>query len=93
MVIGNNGKYTMPITRFNPVVEGDTGHLFDGEMRRRKHGDWVRYSDHCNQSELMSGLLWDAFMIMDHGDHDERLALLEKLESHFKKTGKTASRT
>ncbi|BCL73979.1 hypothetical protein TUMSATVNIG1_59650 (plasmid) [Vibrio nigripulchritudo] len=35
-----------------------------------------------------SQLLWDAYMILDHGEHDERLAMLSKLEKHFSKVGK-----
>lgn len=28
-------------------------------------------------------LLWRTYLVMDHGEHDERLATLEALEAHF----------
>lgn len=40
--------------------------------------------EHTSVNEL----LWEAYMILDHGDHDERLAMLNKLEKHFDKVGK-----
>lgn len=43
-------------------------------------------------SVSVSELLWDAYMIMDHGSHDERLAMLDKLEKHFDTFGKPNSR-
>lgn len=33
-------------------------------------------------------LLWEAYMVMDHGDHDERLIMLKKLEDYFDRVGK-----
>ncbi|MBV7300234.1 hypothetical protein [Enterovibrio paralichthyis] len=36
----------MTINRYEPVVEGDMGDVLEGEMRRRKHGSWVKLSDH-----------------------------------------------
>lgn len=33
-------------------------------------------------------LLWDAYLTLDHGDHDERSSMLEKLESYFERVGK-----
>lgn len=33
-------------------------------------------------------LLWDAYMTLDHGDHDERLSMLEMLENYFDRVGK-----
>lgn len=40
------------------------------------------------KAELVSQLLWDAFLILDHGENQERLDLLEKLEKHFFEHGK-----
>lgn len=39
----------------------------------------------------VEGLLWEAYLTLDHGDHDERLSTLNKLESYFKRTGKPAT--
>lgn len=33
-------------------------------------------------------LLWDAYMTLNHGDHDERLSMLEQLENYFERVGK-----
>lgn len=74
----------MSVTRYTPVVVGDMEDVFEGEMRRRKQGNYVKHSDFHNQSKL----LWDAYIILDHGDQDERLAMLDKLEKHFEKVGK-----
>lgn len=38
--------------------------------------------------DRVSELLWDAYMVLDKGDHDERLVMLDKLKSHFEKVGK-----
>lgn len=40
----------------------------------------------------LSELLWDAYMVLDHGTHDERLEMLDKLESHFDTFGKPNNR-
>ncbi|WP_050916500.1 hypothetical protein [Vibrio cholerae] len=72
------------VGKYNPIVEGDTGDLFLGDMRRRKDGQWVKLSEFQKQSQL----LWDAFRALDHADHDERLAMLDKLKNHFDKVGK-----
>lgn len=39
-------------------------------------------------TDRVSELLWDAYMVLDKGDHDERLVMLDKLKSHFEKVGK-----
>lgn len=36
----------------------------------------------------IKSLLWDAYMVMDHGSHDERLEMLNKLENYFNQKGK-----
>ncbi|MEI8659377.1 hypothetical protein [Vibrio sp. Hal054] len=41
----------------------------------------------------LSELLWDAYMVLDHGDHDERLEMLDKLEKHFDKFGRPTTRS
>jgi hypothetical protein len=33
-------------------------------------------------------LLWDAYMVIDHGTADEQVVILNKLQSHFDKTGR-----
>ncbi|MDA0152188.1 hypothetical protein OH460_07740 [Vibrio sp. Makdt] len=38
-------------------------------------------------------LLWDAYLTLDHGDHDERLAMLSKLENYFDKVGKPPTKS
>lgn len=38
-------------------------------------------------------LLWVAYMALDHGSHDERLAVLDKLKNHFECVGKSTSRS
>lgn len=72
------------VGKYSPIVEGDTGDLFLGDMRRRNDGEWVKLSEFDKQSKL----LWEAYMVMDHGDHDERLSMLSKLETHFNRVGK-----
>lgn len=37
--------------------------------------------------ESAACLLWDAYMVLDHGDHDERLAMLERLKGYFDRVG------
>ncbi|WCP78898.1 hypothetical protein PPW95_25150 (plasmid) [Vibrio parahaemolyticus] len=37
-------------------------------------------------------LLWDAYMLLDHGDHDERLKMLDKLEKYFDMFGKPSNK-
>lgn len=48
----------MSVTRYAPVVVGDMEDVFEGEMRRRKQGDYVKHSDFKKQSKL----LWDVYM-------------------------------
>jgi len=43
---------------------------------------------HISSNEL----LWEAYMVLDHGNHDERLVMLDKLEKHFNKFGKPISK-
>ncbi|CCO46659.1 hypothetical protein VIBNISOn1_1840042 [Vibrio nigripulchritudo SOn1] len=38
-------------------------------------------------------LLWDAYMTLDHGDNEERLSMLDKLEKHFSKVGKPTTQS
>lgn len=33
-------------------------------------------------------LLWNAYMTLDHGDHDERLSMLDELQNYFERVGK-----
>ncbi|MCG9575409.1 hypothetical protein L1D14_04080 [Vibrio tubiashii] len=79
----------MSVTRYTPVVVGDMEDVFEGEMRRRKQGNYVKYSDYHDLSKL----LWKTYMTLDHGDHDERLEILDKLEKHFEKVGKPTSKS
>ncbi|HDI3136633.1 TPA: hypothetical protein PMB18_001611 [Vibrio cholerae] len=46
----------------------------------------------ANRASL-SELLWDAYMTLDHGTHDERLEMLAKLEKHFEKVGKPTTKS
>ena len=34
-------------------------------------------------SQREQQLLWDSYMALDHGDHDERLKILNRLEKYF----------
>lgn len=36
-----------------------------------------------NNNSNAIALLWRTYLVMDHGEHDERLATLEALETHF----------
>ncbi len=40
----------------------------------------------------VSELLWDAYVTLDHGTHDERLEMLDKLEKYFDTFGKPNNR-
>lgn len=37
-------------------------------------------------------LLWESYLILDHGDHDERLEMLDRLERYFQTFGKPSSK-
>lgn len=37
--------------------------------------------------KYLNKLLFDTYMVLDHGTAEERLAILEKLENHFSKGG------
>ncbi|HEJ2458021.1 TPA: hypothetical protein ACMDRZ_003035 [Vibrio cholerae] len=57
-------------------------HLIEVEQLKINH----------QEQPSVSELLWDAYMILDHGDHDERLEMLGILEKHFCTFGKPRSR-
>ncbi len=48
-------------------------------------------SNHQEQPS-MKELLWDTYMILDHGDSVERLEMLDKLENYFSTFGKPNNR-
>ncbi|EGQ8547989.1 hypothetical protein ACOJUY_004329 [Vibrio alginolyticus] len=43
--------------------------------------------------ERVNELLWDAYLTLDHGTHDERLTMLAKLEKHFDSVGKPTTKS
>lgn len=44
-----------------------------------------------NQPDDVKTLLWNAYMVLDHGDMDERLNMLEALEQYFDKNGRPSN--
>lgn len=48
-----------------------------------------RHQEHTSVNEL----LWEAYMTLEHGDHDERLGILDKLKNHFERVGKPTMRS
>ncbi len=44
------------------------------------------------ENTKLKELLWDSYMILDHGSCDQRIAMLEKLEQHFNEVGRPKSR-
>lgn len=48
---------------------------------------------HMPPRKTENDLLWEAYMILDHGDHDERLAMLDELEKYFDEVGKPTTRS
>lgn len=40
------------------------------------------------KANLLSQLLWDTYLILDHGEMQERLDMLDKLEKYFDEHGK-----
>lgn len=46
---------------------------------------FTKIRSQANLAIELNSLLWEAYNTLDHGDHDERLATLKKLEEHFDK--------
>ncbi len=93
--LATDKRYTMFI------LEKHLEHLSNQELSPRdkanlrvNHASEVQQFDEDllpipNEKEL----LWDAYMILDHGDHGERLAMLNKLEKYFDKVGKPTTKS
>ncbi|EGR2769750.1 hypothetical protein QRC92_000224 [Vibrio parahaemolyticus] len=45
--------------------------------------EFVAMKEQANFALKQNELLWEAYMVLDHGEHDERLAVLDKLVKHF----------
>lgn len=83
------------------ILEKHLEHLTNQELNPRdkanlrvNHASEVQQFDELrlpipNEKEL----LWDAYTVLDHGDHDERLAMLNKLEKYFDKAGKPTTKS
>ncbi|MGD8116932.1 hypothetical protein [Vibrio sp. TRT 29B02] len=78
------------------ILERHLEHLSDQELHPRDRAN-LRVK-HANEIPLFDKkrlplpdqeqMLWDAYMILDHGGYDERLSMLEKLENYFERVGK-----
>ena len=54
-----------------------------------KTNNFLQMREQANFAIDLNKLLWDAYMALDHGDTEQRLAMLDKLEKHFNEHGKS----
>jgi hypothetical protein len=62
-----------------------------------KHGCGTRHfpqmKEQANLALELQKMLFDTYLVLDHGSHDERLAMLSALEKHFEETPPINERT
>ncbi|PSW82028.1 hypothetical protein [Photobacterium damselae] len=87
--LATDKRYTMFI------LEKHLEHLGDQELHSRdkanlrvKHASEIPIFEEKQLPLDEKQLLWDAYMTLDHGNHDERLSMLENLKRYFEKVGK-----
>jgi hypothetical protein len=49
--------------------------------------------EQANLALELQKMLFDTYLVLDHGSHDERLAMLSALEKHFEETPPINERT
>ncbi|WP_207105116.1 hypothetical protein, partial [Photobacterium damselae] len=77
------------------ILEKHLEHLCDQELHSRdkanlrvKHASEIPIFEEKQLPLDEKQLLWDAYMTLDHGNHYERLSMLENLKRYFEKVGK-----
>lgn len=87
--LATDKRYTMFI------LEKHLEHLSDQELHSRdkvnlrvKHASEIPVFENKQVSTDEKQLLWDAYMVLDHGDHKQRLSMLENLKNYFDSVGK-----
>ncbi len=83
------------------ILEKHLEHLSEQELTARDRADLrVMYASEIPQFDENRipmpndrELLWAAYLVLDHGEADERLELLDKLQRHFERVGKPTTST